>query len=329
MTPLPPPPQPTVDAILSALVAEHHARPQYKGYGISASALGTPCDRQLWLNLRWTSDPEEMTGKKLRIFARGNAAEDRILNDLRRVLEVQDVDPETGRQWRFSLANGWLRGKADGRCVGVLEAPKAEHVVEIKCIKAAKWRGIEKHGLLKHAPEHWHQLHSGMVGLGISRGLYIAENADTGELLTERVRIDHEEAMRQEARVMRAVEDHDPPMGMLGEATTEIKAQKIRNSPPCRFCDHAALCFDGAFANRSCRTCAFFTFGDAPNGHCERFDEPRTPDQQTEGRDCPVHTFLPALVPGEQIDADDEMRWIEYRMHNGTVWRDGEGCSDA
>lgn len=324
MTALPEPSQPTVDAIMAALVDEAARRPQYRGYGISASSLGTPCDRQLWLDLRWASAPEVRTGKALRIFARGNAAEARILDDMRRAgLDVLEGDPDTGKQFRFALANGFLRGKADGRCWGVLEAPKAEHVVEIKCIKAAKWRGIQKHGLAKHAPEHWHQLHAGMAGLGVERGLYIAENADTGELLTERLRLDHEEAMRQEARVLRAVEDHEPPMGMTAEATTEIKTGKIMNSPPCLFCDHRGFCFEGAPAMRSCRTCLHFTFTSDGNGHCARFDEPRTPARQQEGAECPAHLFLPALIHGDQIDADPETETITYQMRDGSIWTDG------
>lgn len=324
MTALPPPPQQTVDAIYAAIEEVEARRPRYQGYGISASTLGSTCDRQLWLSLRWASAPEVLTAKKIRVFARGNAAESRILGDLRVAgIQVEDVDPVARKQWSFALANGWLRGKADGILTGVVEAPKARHVVEIKCLKAAYWRGIQKHGLRAHKPEHWHQLHTGMVGLGIDRGLYIAENADTGELLTERLHLDHEEAMRQEARVMRAVEDHDPPLGMLGEATTEIKTQKIRNAPPCLFCDHKGICFDKAFALRSCRTCIHWTFGDGPNGHCARFDEPRTPAQQQAGKDCPAHLYLPALVPGQQTDADAEAETITYQMPDGSEWIDG------
>lgn len=315
MAEIPPPSQPTVDAIMAALVAERNATPPYDGLGVSASALGTPCDRQLWYGLRWASPPEVIEqGRKLRIFARGNAAETRILADLARAgLDVQEVDPATGKQWRFALANGWLRGKADGRCVGVLEAPKAEHVVEIKCIKAADWRAIQKHGLRKHKPEHWHQLHTGMAGLGIARGLYIAENADTCELLTERLHLDVEEAARQEARVLRLVGEHEVP--------GRVADEPVR--PPCLFCAHKAVCFERAMPRRTCRSCLAFTFTSDGNGHCERFGEPRDPDRQRDGAQCPAHLFLPSLVPGEQVDADEGGRWVEYLLPDGTTWRDG------
>ena len=78
-------------------------------------------------------------------------------------------------QERFALAGGWLRGKVDAVGVGFLEAPKAEHVIEIKSMKAADWRAVQKHGVAKAKPEHWHQLHVGMAALGIARGAYIAD----------------------------------------------------------------------------------------------------------------------------------------------------------
>jgi hypothetical protein len=314
MTELPPPPMPTVDAIMDALAREAAERPAYEGYGISASKLGSECDRELWYGLRWTSPPETITGRKVRIFERGNWAEDRLIACLRKAgLDVLDRDPNTGRQFRFSLARGFLRGKADGRCWGVIEAPKAEHVVEVKSLKAADFRAILKHGLLKAKPEHWYQLHSGMAGLGADRGLYIGENKDTEEILTERVRFDGEVAARSVARVERIVATDDPP-------------SRVSDKPDnfaCRFCDHAAVCHRGAFARRSCRTCLHFTFGSDGNGHCARFNEPRDPARQKEGETCVAHLFLPGLVPGEQVDADPEAETITYRMNDGSDWTDG------
>ena len=54
-----------------------------------------------------------------------------------------------------------------------------------------------------------------------------------------------------------------------------------------------------------------------------RFDEPRSPQRQHEGGDCPAHLFLPALVPGEQVDADPEAETVTYLLRNGTTWIDG------
>lgn len=315
MVELPDPIMPTVDAIWRAREAEaERAGPRYDGYGIGASALGRECDRQLWYGLRWASPPEALTGRKLRIFERGNIEEQRVVDDLRRAgLDVLDRDPDTGRQWAFAMAGGLLRGKADGVCEGVVEAPKARHVLEIKSLKAADYRAILKHGLLKAKPEHWHQLHAGMAGLGIARGLYVGVNKDTEEILTERVRIDHDVSARQEARVMRIAASDDPPLRIADKP----------ESFTCRFCDHRALCHAGQPARRHCRTCLHFDFRENGNGHCTRFHEPRKPDAQARGADCPAHLYLPGLVAGEQIDADPEAETITYRMNDGSEWTDG------
>jgi hypothetical protein len=306
---------PTVDAIHAAIEAKAAARgPAYEGYGISASALGHDCDRKAWYDLRWTSRGEGMTARKLRIFERGDWAEGRLIEALRLAgIEVQDVNPDTGRQWRFSLARGFLRGKADGICTGVIEAPKAVHVLEVKSLKAADFRAILKHGLAKAKPEHWHQLHAGMAGLGIARGIYIGENKDTEEILTERIRLDEVTAAEQVARVERIVDaDYPPP--------------RIADKPDsfaCRFCSHREVCHAGAFARRHCRTCLHFTFTSDGNGHCARLNEARGPDSQHEGKHCPMHLYLPGLVAGDQIDADETAETITYQLATGETWIDG------
>lgn len=308
MVEIPPPAQPTVDAIYAAREREAAERPSYEGYGIAASALGSPCDRQLWMTLRWVSPPETMTGRKLRIFERGDIEEDRVLADLRRAgVEI------SREQERFSLANGFLRGKVDAVGTGILEAPAAEHVVEIKSAKASDYRAVQKHGLAKHKPEHWHQVHAGMTALGIERGAYVIVNKDTEEIYLERVHYDAEEAARQIARVERIVEADEAP-GRIAEEPTR---------PPCLFCKHKAACFERGPVRRSCRTCLHFRFTRDGNGHCARFDEPRNPQRQQDGAKCPVHLFLPSLVPGEQIDADAETETVTYRMADGSFWVDG------
>ncbi len=111
MVALPPPAQPTVDAIWRAREAEAAADPRsaHEGYGIGASSLGTSCDRQIWLTLRWASPPETPSGRQLRVFERGNLEEERVIADLRRAgIEV------SREQERFALAGGWLRGKVEG-----------------------------------------------------------------------------------------------------------------------------------------------------------------------------------------------------------------------
>ena len=315
MVEVPENPQPLVDAIWKALEDQDAEKPIYTGYGVSASSLGYDCHRRLWYDLRWASPGERVPGRTLRIFERGNIEEDRVVDLLKLAgLDVQEVNPATGRQWRFSLANGWIRGKADGVILsGVPEAPKAKHVLEIKSMKAADWRAIKKHGLFKKKPEHWHQLHSGMAGLNIDRGLYVASNKDTEEVLYERLHLNPEVADEKERTVLALSADDTPPARI---------ADSIENFA-CRFCPHKAICHEAEPAPRSCRSCIHHAMRTGPNGHCTRHDVPTTPERQREGALCPTHLFTPGLVAGEQIDVDEAAEIITYAMQDGTEWADG------
>jgi CRISPR/Cas system-associated exonuclease Cas4 (RecB family) len=307
----------TDSATLAAMDAadedERASRPNYSGYGISASEAGTECARRLWLMARWASPPEKLNAKSIRIFERGDWEEQRILERLRRAgIVVQDKDPVTGKQWRFSLAQGWLRGKADGIILsGLREAPKAAHVVEIKSMKAEKWRLLQRKRLQEAIPEHWHQLHSGMAGLGIERGVYVAVNKDTEEIYLERIELDHEVIASVERRVIHAVSASEPP-------------PKLMDAPkkaPCVYCSHRGLCFDRGWSVRSCRTCCHFSFTSDGNGHCARFSLGKNPQEQREG--CPEHVFLPALVPGEVVDSDEAANTVTYKLPDGSTFVDG------
>lgn len=305
MTAIPPPALPTVDAIWRAREAAAAERPLYLTGGISASMVGTECDRALFYELRWVSLPEQVSGRILRIFERGDIEEQRVYADLRA------AGVEIDEQAEFAAVQGFLRGRADGIATGILEAPKARHVLEIKSAKASDWRAVQKHGVAKAKPLHWHQLHAGMASLGIDRGFYVMVNKDTEEILTERISLDPEIAARTEARVARIVDTHDAP-GRLNDDPGAFS---------CRFCKHRAVCHEGAPARRNCRTCIHWSFTRDGLGHCERFDRPLRRDRQADG--CPAHLYLPSLVNGEQIDADPEAETVTYQMASGEVWVDG------
>lgn len=310
MTELPDPPQPLVDAIDAALVAD--SRPDYDGLGINASECGTECARALFYTLCWASPSERTNGRRERIFERGEWEEDRVLRYLRMAgCDVLALDPRTEQQWRFSLARGLLRGRADGKVEGIPEAPKTVHVLEIKSLKASDWRAIRKHGLAKAKPLHWHQLQAGMVGLGHDRGLYIGVNKDTEEILTERLHLDAERMARIAAKVEALADAYEAPSRIADDPA----------SYACRFCRHKGVCHEGQMARRTCRSCLHFTFGEGGQGHCGRFARPLSHTAQRAG--CPVHLYLPTLVPGEQTDADPEGETVTYLMPDGSTWVDG------
>jgi len=279
--------------------------------GVFMSSVTTECDRSIWYSLHWVHDPEQPTGKKERIFETGHLYEERLIRYLRAAnVLVDDLDPATGRQWQVSLANGWLRGKADGRATNVPTAEKEEHVIECKSLKAADYRAIIKHKLEKAKPEHYAQCQMYMHGLGIQRALYIGANKDTDEIVTERLHYDPAFCLGLEARIARIVAAPEPPPRVSNDPTALA----------CKFCKAKTQCHERAWPRLNCRTCAFVTLSDDYMVHCDKHAKALLWKDQQAG--CPDHRFIPALVPGEQVDVIDG-DLIVYTMPDGSEWIDG------
>lgn len=316
MPPLPDPINHTIEAIYAAIVAR--AR-QGDSRGVPMGAAANECDRAVWYGLRWAAPPERLDGPRQRRFETGRREEDRLLDDLEAAgVAVVRLDPATGRQFAVTLAHGWLRGKMDGRAVGLPEAPKTEHVVETKSHNDRSFKELVKHappkgeGLRRAKPEHFTQCQLYMHATGLRRALYLAVNKNTDELYAERVEYDAEFALRVESRVARlAGTDRAPPRLHDDPANKAAFA--------CQWCPALALCHERAFARQNCRTCLSASFEDGAVVRCTLNDAVRSYDEQQAG--CPNHLYLPDLVPGEQVDAGE--RWVKYRLSDGREWIDG------
>lgn len=288
----------------------------YEGLGISISLLGEECERALWYGFRWASEAEKIDGLKAITFETGNIEEERLLGNLRMIgCEVVDVD-ENGRQVRAEAVAGHVRGKLDGKVLGLPEAPKTWHVVECKSSKETYYKKIVKEGVRKGYYTHFIQLNTYGHIHGFDRGLYMCRNKNTGEIHVERIEIDHEEAIRILARAERIICAPNPPP-KLHEDPSKKSAFK------CGWCRHKAICHEAQFARVHCRTCLHSKpemIGNAA-WSCARWGKPLSADEQRTG--CGAHLFLPSLVPGELLDASDEEEWVEYRLKDGSTWRDG------
>lgn len=282
--------------------------------GVAMSQAVNPCDRAIWYAFRWVAPPEQPRGPRQRRFRTGLQYERWLLDDLRAAgADVQEIDETTGKQVAVQLADGHLRGKVDGIATGIPEAPKTVHVVECKSMKAADFRGVVKHGVQKHKPDHWMQMQLYMHGLGLTRALYICANKDTDEIHTERVEFDVSAALATEARIERIVAAAVPPH----------RASDDPASFTCRFCTANEICHSGAWARFNCRTCLFSTPIKGGKWECEKHSRRLTWEEQNVG--CDFHLFIPSLVPNsEQIDADEEKNTVTYRLADGTLWVDGD-----
>lgn len=305
MAPLPRPEPSTVLAIYKAY---EDANQQWDSLGISVGEAGTECARALWYNFRWASPPEAIDGRKLSIFRTGDRWEEVLVADLEAIgVEVW------GQQDRIRLASGHVRGKRDGACLGLPEAPKTEHLCEFKSSNDANFKLIKKKGCKEAKPTHYAQCQLGMHAFGLTRAAYYVVNKDNDERYFERIEYDVDYCLRLLAKLERIISAEEPP-------------PRISDKPDffgCAFCKHKAVCKEDAMPRVSCRSCIHSTpemFGDA-HWSCARWSKPLSFDEQKEA--CPAMLFIPALVPAEMVRADEENEVIVYRLKDGTLWTDG------
>lgn len=313
MAELPAPTQPTIDAIYRAY--EANADRSHRTY-LGMSQMGNECDRALWMAFRWAHEPESLDGRKLRLFETGDREEARMLDDLELAgINVARFNPGTGQQWAVSALGGHFRGHMDGQVEGCLEAPKARHILEFKTHNEKSFKALVKDGVQKSKPGHYAQMQLYMHFSGIERAFYMAVNKNTDELYTERVRYDAQAAVVLVARAERIINSAEPPPRLHDDPSAKM-------AWVCNYCPAFDQCHAGAFALRNCRTCIHATPVDG-GWHCEKHG---TIDTETQRKGCSLHLYIPALVPGEQVDADIERGTVTYSMQDGAQWIDGEAA---
>ncbi len=294
-----------IDAALEAMPAEDLSPV------LRCSGLGESCDRRLWYGFRWAHEPERFKGRIRRIFANGHDREARIVEMLKSAgMQVQEIDPATGRQWRVELIDGVLAGSCDGIVTGVPESPATPHLLEIKTMNRERWDAWRRKGVRVSDPKYFVQVQLYMHGLRLDRALFVAENQDSKDIEVERIPYDAAFAIAQVERARRI-------------AFSEIAPPRVSDSPDwyeCRFCPARAICHDGGSAGRNCRTCLASTLTEGGWG-CARHGVDLSEHAQRQG--CPVHLYLPALVAGEQVDADEAAGTVTYRLADGSTWVDG------
>jgi hypothetical protein len=149
MAPLLPRACPTVEAVLAAYEAD--AGNGFREH-LGASVIGRECDRALWYEFRWATRATH-AGRMLRLFETGRLEEDRLIRNLRRIgVTVLDLDPDTGRQWHVQAHAGHFGGSLDGVGLGIPEAPKTWHVIELKTHNARSFAELRTHGVRRPSP---------------------------------------------------------------------------------------------------------------------------------------------------------------------------------
>lgn len=285
---------------------------------LGMSQIGAPCDRALWYSFRWVQKPcfEALTLKR---FEDGHRTEDLVIARLKLVpdIELHEAD-ERGQQFRFEDFGGHFSGSCDGVALGLLEAPKTWHIIEIKA--SEKWTDLDKARKKvgeKNALAEWNATYYAQAALymhyaGLDRHYIVAASPGGRRWTAVRTNADPVHAETLRARAERIIFTDEAP-ARIGEETYF----------QCRFCDYAALCHNGAEAERNCRTCLHVTPERDGTWKCAKFGHTLSKDDQVAG--CSEHRFLPSLVAAEQIDAQE---WgVIYRRPDGREWIDrGPSC---
>jgi hypothetical protein len=303
-----PPTDPTRATIFAAY---EKARSNYEPVGINVGDMGAECDRALWYAFRRASSSEVIEGRKLRIFDTGDIEETRILDDLR------SIGCAVGwKQAKVRFVGGHVRGKIDAEAEGLpIHPPRL--LVECKSSNERGFKEVVKKGCKEAKPYHYVQCQLYMHGRSLPTCLYVVVNKNDDDIHTELIPYDSEFCLRQLARAERIIRNDDPPSKLHEDPNA--KAAFV-----CKMCRHKGVCHDGDWPRRNCRTCIHATpilTSENACWDCAKHAKPLTLDEQAAG--CPDHLFIPALVPGKQIDADPENSTVTYTLHTGETWVNG------
>ncbi len=248
---------------------------------LSMSDIGNDCFRAMWMNFRWCSE-DILSAKTIRIFARGDLEESRVVSYLKAagvyVYKQWEEDgeklPLTGavgeEQEELIGFAGHAKGHPDGRCIGVIEAPKTPHLLEIKTMNDKYFKILLKCKLQTANPTYYDQMQRYMGEMKLTRGLFVAVNKNDEEIYIERVYFNKEryKALCEKERAV-----------ILSEfiPTKEFKPTWYK----CRWCKHRFACHrefydkfgEGKDPQANCRTCKHVDLGDDGKWFCSKMDD--------------------------------------------------------
>jgi hypothetical protein len=277
------------------------------------SAIGGTCERALWYGFRWVAQPA-FDAATLKRFEDGHASEAVAVARLKatRGLEVHEVG-EDGEQFGFKDLGGHFSGHMDGVVLGLVQAPKTWHVLEIKA--SEKWQELDKARKKvgeKHALAEWNATYYAQAVLymdyaGLDRHFLVCVSPGARRWTAVRTDANPAYALMLKGKAERIIYTDHAPNRIGGP-----------DNFACRWCDFADVCHQGVPTDRNCRTCLHVEPTREGEWRCTKFGHCLSRTDQEAG--CGEHRFLPDLVPGEQIDADNYS--VTYRLRDGSVWQD-------
>ena len=304
-------------AAADAAMEKREAERLPRGY-VGMSGIGDCPRKTAYRHSLVGADP--FNAQTLKNFADGHRTEELIIQRLRLSgATVIDRDPETGRQIEVLDHDGHFAGHLDGEIFGLLQAPKAEHVLEIKCVSDKRFAAFqrlkekvgEKETLAEWSDTYYAQHQLYMLYRGRKRGYMVIASAGGRQWDSCRTEFHRANAEWYVERARQIIYERNRLPDRISESSSFWQ---------CRWCELSGVCHDGAAPARNCRSCVWAKPVADGAWHCQRHDEILPYSKQVEG--CDDQRYRPALVGGDVMDVDDLKNRVTYRLADESVWVD-------
>lgn len=243
---------------------------------LGMSGLGHSCSRFLWYSFRWCYITTH-EARILRLFSRGDREEDVIIKTLESA-GIRTYDT----QLECIIAHGHSKGHCDGKCIGVIEAPKTEHLAEFKTMNDKYFKEVCKIGVQAAKPVYYGQCQLYMRHLDLTRTLFVAVNKNDDAMYIERIKLDKGFADELTRKAEDIILSEKPPEKQYKSTWYE-----------CKYCDAKDICHKGKAVEENCRTCEFCDILPEGKWECSKYGIVLATEQQRLG--CKDYVLLEYL----------------------------------
>lgn len=208
---------------------------------LGMSQLGHECSRFLWYQFRWFFI-DKTSPRMVRLWNRGHREEPVLIKELEKIgIKC------SGDQMEMIHLFGHIQGHRDGIAIGVIEAPKTEHLLEFKTLSDKHFKELKKKKLKAFSKKYYGQCQLYMRKGKLERTLFIAVNKNDDEIYIERLKLDRgyaDDLLKKGENIVLA--ELPPDRAFSSETYFE-----------CKWCPAKSNCWQNKPAAKSCRSCRF------------------------------------------------------------------------
>jgi len=260
-------------------IDNRESNPKYGNFTIGFGSIGKECARELYYGLHWVAKGT-ISAKTQRIFNIGHMFESMAIADLKSVgIDVfKRIDGEkiemTGEkdevQEKLIGVTGHSKGKPDGRCLGIMENPLLEHLLELKTMNQKNFDKVLSLGVYNADKVYFGQVQRCMEAMKLECCFFLAINKNTCEYYGEFILFDPayaKDLVRKEISIITSIE---PP---------------VRGFPKghykCDWCSKKSVCEKDIEPEINCRTCEYSDLENDGKWSC---NNNKAIDLRTDGR---------------------------------------------